>query len=306
MKKNQSAVAIAMIVLATLAFASMDAGTKYIGGVVSITLVLWSRYTIQAGIMGMCLWKTRSVHGFRTAHPRFQVLRGFLLLLTSALAILSLRYTPLAEFTAIAMLCPVLVTAISSRLVNHDVGRRHWISVCCGFLGTLVMLRPGSGLFGVAGVLPLMATLVYASYCVLTSRIAALENPFISQFYTGITGFLVMLPFLLLKNEGGLGGLSALPSSYLGVLLLVGLLATGAHLLMVMAFSRARAATLMPFVYMQIGFAAIMSWLVFDHTPDFWTWVGMLIIAACGISTAWLNVREARRSACQPALPRQA
>lgn len=295
MNPSQSAVAVMMIVLSALALATMDAGTKYIGGVASITLILWSRYTVQAGITGMWLWQTRRVPGFRTAHPRFQVLRGVLLLAVSALAILSLRYIPLTEFTAIAMLSPVLVTVISSRMLNHDVGRRRWILVCCGFLGTLIMLRPGSGLFGMAAVLPLITTLVYAIYCVLTSRIAAVENPYTSQFYTGITGFLAMLPLLALQSGTGLGGLSDLSSEYLGVLLLVSLSGTAAHLLIVMAFSRANAATLMPFVYVQIGFAAVMSWLVFHHTPDFWSWVGMLIIAVCGMGTAWLNVREARR-----------
>lgn len=295
MNPSKSAVAVIMIVLSSLALATMDASTKYIGSVVSIVLVLWSRYTIQAGIMGMWLWQTRGGPGFRTAHPRFQVLRGVLLLLVSALAVLSLQYIPLAEFTAIAMLSPLLVTAISSRMLNHDVGRRRWILLCCGFLGTVIMLRPGSDLFGLAAVLPLMATLMYAIYCVLTSRIATLDSPYTSQFYTGITGCLGMFPLLALQSGTGLGGLFDLPSAYLGVLLLMGLSGTAAHLLIVMAFSQANAATLMPFVYVQIGFAAVMSWLVFHHTPDFWTWVGMLIIAACGMATVWLNVREAQR-----------
>lgn len=70
--------------------------------------------------------------------------------------------------------------------------------------------------------------------------------------------------------------------------------ATAAYLLIVMAFNRVKAVTVMPFIYMQSGFATVMSWLVFHHTPDFWTRVGMLIIAVCGRGIAWLNGREAR------------
>lgn len=104
-----------------------------------------------------------------------------------------------------------------------------------------------------------------------------------------------MIPLLALQDGPGVGALSDLSWAYLGVLLLVSLAGTAGHLLIVMAFSRANAGRLMPFVYVQIGFAAIISWKVFQHTPDFWAWVGMLIIAACGMGTALLNVREARR-----------
>lgn len=284
-----------MIVLSALALATMDAGTKYVGGVISISLVLWARYTIQAGLMAMWLWHTKRRQGFRTAHPDFQMVRGVLMLVVSALGILSLRYIPLAEFTAIAMLSPVFVTVISNRMLKHDMGRSRWLLLLCGFLGTVIMLRPGSGMFGFAAVLPLLTSLIYAIYCVVTSRIAALESPYLSQFYTGIIGCVVMIPLLALQDRSGVSALSDLSWAYLGVLLLMGLSGTAGHLLIVMAFSRANASKLMPFVYVQIGFATIISWKMFQHAPDFWAWVGMLIIAASGIGSALLNVRDARR-----------
>lgn len=76
----------------------------------------------------------------------------------------------------------------------------------------------------------------------------------------------------------------------------VGLLGTVGHLLIVLAFSRAGTARLMPFTYTQIGFAAAFGWLVFSRTPDLWAWIGIAIIAACGAATAWINVREAQRA----------
>lgn len=286
-----------MIVLSALGLAMMDAGTKYVSGVVSITVVLWVRYTIQSGMMGIWLWKTRGTAGFRTAHPRFQLLRGVLLLVVSALAILSLKFIPLAEFTAIAMLSPVMVTVISTRLLKQSLGRWRWIFLLCGFSGTLIMLRPGSGLFGVAALLPVLTTFTYAIYNVITSRIAPLENPYTSQFYTGITGCLLMLPVLFIQEGAVIGALNAMSPTNLAVLLGISLCGTISHLLIVMAFGRSNAAGLMPFVYVQIAFAAILGWLVFRYAPDFWSWVGMGVIAACGIGTAWLNVREAARAA---------
>jgi drug/metabolite transporter (DMT)-like permease len=79
------------------------------------------------------------------------------------------------------------------------------------------------------------------------------------------------------------------------LLLLIGVLGTVGHLLLIMAFSRAGTAALMPFTYAQIGFAALMSWIFFSHSPDFWAWIGMAMIAASGGATAWLNIRRTSR-----------
>lgn len=283
-----------MVVVSTFLFSSMDAATKYLGGFLSVVLVLWSRYTIQAGIMALVLVRLRGPSGFRTAHPRFQLLRGVLLATISGLAFYSMRQMPLAEFTAIIMLSPVLITLSSGWLMKESIGRLRWLLVLSGFLGTVIVIRPGSGLFGWAVVIPLVAMVVSSGYSLITSRLAVLENPYTTQFYSGMIGSLLLLPLLLLEQAELVAFLYRADLGNAGLLLLIGILGTIGHLLLIMAFSHAGTSSLMPFTYAQIGFAALMSWLFFNHAPDFWAWTGMAMIAASGGATAWLNIRQKR------------
>jgi drug/metabolite transporter (DMT)-like permease len=289
--KNASA-AVLMIVASTFLFSSMDAATKYLSSFMSVVLVLWCRYTIQAGIMALVVGKVRGASGFRTMHPRFQLLRGVLLASISVLAFFSMRKMPLAEFTAIIMLSPVLITACAGWLLKEHIGKLRWALVTTGFMGTIVVIRPGSGMFGWVVVIPLLAMVISSYYSLITSKLAVLENPYTTQFYSGITGSLLLLPFLMLERNELVDFFTRASASYAGLLFLIGILGTVGHLLLIMAFSRAGTSSLMPFTYAQIGFAGLMSWLFFDHAPDFWAWIGMMMIAMSGGATAWLNIRK--------------
>lgn len=292
MSNNNASAAVAMIVASTLLFSSMDAVTKYLGNFMSVVLVLWCRYTIQASIMAVVVGHIRGVSGFRTLHPRFQLLRGVLLASISVLAFFSMRKMPLAEFTAIIMLSPVLITACAGWILNERIGKQRWALIITGFLGTMIVIRPGSGLFGWVVIIPLLAMVISSGYSLITSKLAVLENPYTTQFYSGVTGSLLLFPFLVLERKELLEFFIQANVSHGSMLLLIGVLGTLGHLLLIMAFSRAGTSSLMPFTYAQIGFAALMSWLFFDHAPDFWAWIGMLMIAMSGGATAWLNIRR--------------
>lgn len=292
MSNNHASAAVTMIVASTLLFSSMDAATKYLGSFMSVVLVLWCRYTIQATIMAVVVGKIRGASGFRTLHPRFQLLRGVLLASISALAFFSMRKMPLAEFTAIIMLSPVLITACAGWLLNERIGTLRWVLVISGFLGTIIVIRPGSGLFGWVVAIPLVAMVISSGYSLITSKLAVLENPYTTQFYSGVTGSLLLLPFLMLERKELFDFFIRGSAAHTGILFLIGVLGTLGHLLLIMAFSRAGTSSLMPFTYAQIGFAGLMSWLFFDHAPDFWAWIGMLMIAMSGGATAWLNIKK--------------
>ncbi|RYF09650.1 MAG: EamA/RhaT family transporter, partial [Deltaproteobacteria bacterium] len=178
MRNNTASAAVTMIVASTFLFSSMDAATKYLGGFMSVVMVLWCRYTIQASVMAVVVGKIRGAAGFRTMHPRFQLLRGVLLASISVLAFFSMRKMPLAEFTAIIMLSPVLITACAGWLLNERTGRLRWLLVISGFLGTIIVIRPGSGLFGWVVVIPLVAMVISSGYSLITSKLAVLENPY--------------------------------------------------------------------------------------------------------------------------------
>jgi drug/metabolite transporter (DMT)-like permease len=287
---------VLLIVSAAVCFATMDNLTRRLGLLLPVLLILSARYAFQAVVMGVWLAFSRR-HRLRSAHPRFQLLRGSLLLVTSAMSFWGVQYMPVPEFTAINMLTPVLVTLLAAWLLKESVSPLRWALVVGGFAGALVVMRPGSGLFGWAVLFPLLGACTYASFQVLTSRLAALESPFTTHFWTGAVGTALLLPVVALSGIDVAGVLAAAAPSTLALLLAIGFLGTFGHLLLILALGMAPAATLMPFVYVQIAAAALLGWLMFDQLPDFWAWVGMAIVTVCGATSVWLNLRGAAAQA---------
>jgi drug/metabolite transporter (DMT)-like permease len=283
---------IAMIVGAASCFALMDTTVSWIGAFLGIAVVLWLRYAIHAVVMAgwLALAPGKS---FRSANPRFQVLRGSLLLFSSAMAFAALRRMPVAEFTATVMLTPLLATLLAALVLHERVCAARWALVALGFAGALVMMRPGSGLFGWIALLPLAAALSNASFQILTSRFAAHEDPYTTNFYTGITGAAIATALLFVLHGDVSDTLEAARPLHLLALLVIALLGTAGHLLLIMAFGRAPATTLMPFQYSQIGVAALAGALFLGKRPDAWSWLGMALIAGAGAASAWLTLREA-------------
>lgn len=285
---------VALIVAMGASFAGLDTAVRWLGPSMPVLLLLSWRYATQALVMALWLAFDRS-RGFRPAQPRFQLLRGALLLVTSALSFVGLQYVPVAEFTAINMLAPVLVTLLAAWLLHEHVVPLRWALVALALAGALIVIRPGSGLFGWAVVFPLACACTYAAFQVLTSRLSLLEDPLTTHFWTGAVGTAILLPLLLLSGVDAAGALAAATPRQWGVLIALGLLGTGGHLLLILAFRIAPASTLMPFVYTQIASATLAGWWVFGHLPDGWGWFGMAVIAISGAASAWLNVREAER-----------
>ena len=272
-------------------FACSDTLIKYMGAFAPVLLLLWARYAFQAG--AMALWLARlGPTGFRCAHPKFQWMRGTLLLITSGMSFFGLQLMPVAEFTALGMLTPVVVTMLVAWVLHEHVSVTRWLLVCGGFLGAVIVIRPGSGIFGWAAVFPLLMALCYGCFQVLTSRLASLESPYTTHFYTGFSGALLLTPLLLFNAEGIVSALREMPLQHVVLMLAIGAFATTGHLCLIFAFGVAPMATLMPFIYVQIACALAASWIVFRHVPDGWAWVGMAVIAGSGAASAWLNVRH--------------
>lgn len=301
---------VALIVLMGLAFAGLDTGVRWLGATMPVLLMLTWRYATQAVAMaawlGVLAWRERARTAghrprFRPGHPRFQILRGALLLATSLLSFFGLQFMPVAEFTAINMLTPVIGTLLAAWLLHERVTPGRWALVALAFTGALVVIRPGSGLFGWAVVFPLACALTYASFQVLTRRLAGLDDPLTTHFWTGLVGTALLLPVLVASGIDVGGSLAAAGAREWAVLVAIGLLGTGGHLLLILAFRLGPASTLMPFVYTQIGSATLLGWLVFGALPDAFGWLGMAVIAAAGAATAWLNWRGSAGAAGKPA-----
>ncbi|BAO60735.1 DMT family transporter [Pseudomonas protegens] len=272
---------IALICLAVLLFASHDTLSKYLSAFYPIVMVVWARYVVHTLLM-LVVFVPRS--GFsavvRTKRSGLQLLRALCLIGTSLLFTTGLRYIPLAEATAVNFLAPLLVTALSVPFLGERVSRAQWLAVLAGFVGVLIVVRPGGALFTPAILLPLGSALCFGFYQLLTRKLSGVDSPTTSNFLTGILNSLIMsalLPFFW-----------STPTLVHG-LFMIGLGTCGmlGHMLLTQAFRHAAPAMLAPFSYGQILFAGLFGYLIFDHTPDQYALVGIAVICLSGLAVAW-------------------
>ncbi|TFY97675.1 DMT family transporter [Ramlibacter humi] len=279
---------IALVLGAGACFSTLDTTTKAVSAAVPLLMALWFRYAFQAVATTAIVLPWRGVAVLRTRHLAFQLLRGLLLLTTSLLAFLSLRYMPVGEFTAIVMMAPLAVTLLAATVLKEHVSPMRWTLVAGGFAGTMVIIRPGGETFTWAMLLPLGLVASNAWFQVLTSRMARTEDPVTMHLYTGWVGTALAslaVPFVWTPDFS---------PWWWAAMGLMGAAATVGHFLLILAYRNAPAATLTPYLYAQIAFAMIGGWLVFEHVPDGWSLMGMVLIAMCGAGGAWLTVQEAR------------
>jgi drug/metabolite transporter (DMT)-like permease len=278
---------ILLILLTTLSFASLDTVTKHATQLVPVLMLLWFRYAFQAVVTLALRFPVQKFSLFVTQNPRFQGLRGLLLLTTSACSFFGLQFLPVGEFTAIVMLSPMVATALAAWALKSHVSPVRWFWMGLGLLGVLLVVRPGGQVFGWALLFPVVLVVTYAWFQVLTSRLSGDENPYTTHFYTGLVGALIMTPIMLMSWRA-----SALLDHW-HWFLLVGFLGTFGHLMLIRAFNRASAVVLTPYLYAQIAFATLLGWWVFSHVPDALAWAGIAVIAISGIGNALVSAREA-------------
>lgn len=290
---------VLLVLVVTALFAGMDTLIRLAGATLPVLLTLTVRYAFQALLMAAIVLVHPGLR-VRSAHPRFQLLRGALLLGCSALNFVGLKYMPVAEFTSIALLSPVLVVAMAALLFKERVTPLRWLLVLGAWLGALVVMRPGSGVFGWAVLFPLAAVLFYTAFQLVSSRLAHADHPLTTQMWTGAVGLVLMAPLVLAHGAELLPVLRAAGAREWALMLAIAALGTFGHLLFLQAFRLAPASTVAPLTYLQMGWAALFGWLLFAHLPDRWSWVGMAIVGICGAASAWLNVRRAHPPPQEP------
>ena len=278
---------IALVVTAMACFASLDTTAKLVSMSVPLLMAIWFRYCIQAVVTTLAVVPRFGVAVLKTQHPRFQLLRGLLLLSSSFFAFGSLKYLPVADYTAICSLVPLIITLLSPRLLGEHVSRLRWVLVLVAFAGAMVIIRPGGANFIWPMLLPLGVVVSYSWFQLLTSHMVKTENPLTMHLYTGWVGTLVaslMLPFVWINPT----------QTELGMLLLMGVLGTVGHYFLILAYTRSPASNLTPYLYAQIAFAMLGGWLVFSQVPDNWALAGIAVIAVCGVAGALLTNYESR------------
>jgi drug/metabolite transporter (DMT)-like permease len=280
---------IAFIVMALICFGALDTTTKIASTAAPVLMAVWARYLVQAVVTGAVLWPGRRARLFHTRRPLLQFVRGALLLTCSIIAFFSLRYMQVGEYTAIVMLTPLLLTVVAALALHEAVSWLRWLCVLGGFAGSMIVIRPDEDLFHWAMLLPLLLVAANTAFQVLTSRMTRTEDPGTMHFYTGLVG-------LSLTTLGLPFAWQALPLQVWLVIGLMGVLSTLGHFLLIVAYMRTPVAVLTPYLYLQIGFAALGGWLVFAHVPDAWSLAGIGLVSVSGVFGTWLTGREALAS----------
>jgi drug/metabolite transporter (DMT)-like permease len=280
--------ALPLFLLAGFCLSTLDATAKWLTRDYALFLVVWARYAGQM-LFVVPFVRHRAGPGFwRTRRLPLQLLRSSLLLAATFCFFGALRYLPLAEGSAITFLGPIIIVVLSGPMLGERPNRWRWATAITGFLGIVIVLRPGSAVFHPAALLLLGTAVCNSLYYLLTRRLAD-EDPRTTLFYSalvGAVGLTLLLPF---AAAGGLpDGRDA------ALFLLLGLLAGLGHWSVTNAYLAAPASLLTPFTYLQMLWATGWGFLVFGHLPDAWSAVGMVVILASGLALAW-HERPRRR-----------
>ena len=299
---SHPATGIAYIVLTAGCFATSDATVKHLGATLPILVLLFARYVFQTTVMASMQITRRGWRNLiKSGHPRLQATRAGLLVANAACSFAGVQLMPLAEFTALVMLAPMFSTLLAATMLHERVSRMRWAMVGLGFVGMLVIVRPGHGELGWGVILPVAAAALFALFQVATNRLARVDDLVTTNFLSGLGALAILCIALIVLPVDAYATLRhAEPVEWL-LIGALGAVATLGQMSMTLAIRSAPLSVLTPFGYVQIGFAAFIGWLLFRHSPDLWAAGGMALIAVAGASTVLLNGREAqaRRAAAR-------
>ena len=267
---------VVMMCFAVLCFAAMNTFTKELrGSDLPVVEIIWGRYFFHFALI-LVFFPRRIPTLLHTEDKGLQIARSILVLLATACMFVALGLMPLADAVAITFAGPLLIVALSAIFLGETVGPRRWTAVIVGFVGMLVIIRPGAGTFQFAALLPVAVAFFYALYQIITRLISHRSDPLSMLFYTALVGALAMsaiVPFdwqtptlaqwLMLIAAGFLGGLG--------------------HYAIIKAYQRSEATLVAPFAYTEIVWAISLGLLVFGDFPDLFTFVGTAIIVASGL-----------------------
>ena len=280
---------IVLLMMAGLCFATLDTISKHVTMSISVLMAVWGRYFFQAVLTTAVVLPIKGLAVLKTQNPRQQFTRGVLLVTVTTLVFSCLQFMSVGEFTAIGMTVPLIVTLLAARLLGEHVSVPRVALVCGGFVGTLIIMRPSGQDLGWLLLFPVVFVVLNAAFQLLTSMMARTEDAMTTQFYTTWIGTAVVsLPLFWFWQPIN-------DTQVLLELVLMGLAGCAGHFLLILAFERSPAGKLMPYMYMQIGFAMLGGWLVFDHVPDHVSIFGIGLIALCGIAGGFLTAYEKKR-----------
>ena len=254
----------------------MDGFAKYLSLTIPILQITWSRYffTVVFVLSIMIIFFRKNL--IWTEQPKLQLIRGLLLFFANILFFYSISIISLSKALTLAFIAPLIVTALSPILLGEKVGIKRWTAVIVGFIGSLVVIRPGFIEFNLATIAALGTGCLYGVYLIITRKLHSTDNPLLTLLLTGIVGatvstFFVPIVWINPTNVQWLW------------LAIMGIFACLGHILLIYSLRYADASKLAPFGYFEIITNIILGYYVFKDFPDLWTFLGLFIIISSGI-----------------------
>ncbi len=282
-----------LLMIATCAvFALQDGISRHLGESANVYMVVMIRFWFFAAfVLAVSLRAPGGLaRAARSAHPLIQLVRGLLLIAEVCLMVVAFVRLGLIETHAVFICYPLLVAALSGPILGEKVGWRRWMAVLVGFVGVMIILNPGSGVFSLWSLFPFASALMFAVYGLLTRYVARNDSPQTSFFWTGIIGAIAITPFGLLHWQPMSGG----DWGFMAALCCTAVLG---HWLLIKAYDVAEASAIQPFAYFQLPFVSILGLVLFDENLKSNVVVGAAIVAAAGLFTLWrqrMRERQAR------------
>ena len=260
----------------------MDGIAKHLSTEIHFLEVVWGRYLFMVLISLPITFIFFKKYITWPKNLYIQFARSIFLFLSTVLFFFAISILPLADSLTLMFIAPILVTLLAAILLKEKVGIRRWIAVLIGFIGAIVVIRPGFSEFNFASIAATGAGLCYALYIISTRKLSTLDHPLLTLIFTGLAGTILIsliVPFVWITP------------SFNQWLLLIGLATAGTigHFFLILSFNYAEASKLAPLGYFEIVTNIIIGYYFFGDFPNFWIWLGLFIIISSG---TYISIRE--------------
>jgi len=254
----------------------MDGFAKYLSSTIPVLQITWSRYffTVIIVLPVMLIFFRKNFKW--TEQPKLQLIRGLLLFCANILFFYSISVISLAKALTLAFIAPLIVTILSPIILGEKVGFRRWVAVITGFIGSLIVLRPGFVEINLATVAALGTGFLYGIYLIVTRKLHNSDHPLLTLLLTGVVGAIIgsmIMPTVWVQPT--------ITEWYM--MFAIGFFASVGHLFLILSLRYADASKLAPFGYFEIITNIIIGYYFFNHFPDSWTFLGLFVIISSGI-----------------------
>ena len=276
MKISTTIIGIIFAILAYFSFSLLDAIQKTAIIYNSVFQILFLKYFFTLFLSTAESIRKKNIYFYQTQNIKLQIIRSFLSIIESGCFVLSFRYLTLADAHSIGSLTPVIVVGLSAIFLREKVSAKTWIAIFFGFLGVLIIMRPGLSIFDSKSLIPLVAAFFLSLYQILTRKASKYDPSETSLFYTSIIGIISMsflVPFFWQPMQS---------FSYL-LFVGIGIFFSFGIYFQIIALSYSKASIVQPFHYTLILWAIILGYLIYDDIPDIFTITGAIIIVTSGI-----------------------